>query len=137
MHKTTIGSQSRPREFLIPRPRHQVRVVDTCAEAQDLIRRCQRQAEANRAEGQGAMAMVLDICRFEVSRQLDKMRESYWSAANEFGRWSGRLSAESNAERAARQAKAAESRADYREMRLMGYRSLIGKPVTVTVKKGN
>lgn len=130
----------------MPRHRHQVLVVDNCAQAQDLIRRCHQQAEASRAEGQGCMALVLDMCRFVVTKQLEKMRESYWAASSEFGRWSGRLSAESNAERAARQSEKAWVRRNAQEIkrqrRAMGIdpRGLIGRTVMVQCKqfkKGN
>jgi len=116
----------------------QIRQMDTRREAFDMARRCSAQARYHRQEGEYAVAATFEACVMELNRQMGRMTARIELAVYEFNRWSGKVSAESNAERAGRQAYRAIQRLGRQSRQsISNWQGLIGRQCTVTIKKGN
>lgn len=116
----------------------QLKQFDTRTEAYDMARRCSTQAIYHRQAGEFAIAATFEGCVMALNRQIDRMDNNLSLAVYEFHCWSGKASAESNAERAARQNHKAWARVNRQaRQNLSNWQGIIGRQCIVTIKKGN
>ena len=116
----------------------ELRQIQTRAECADLLERCIAQANHHRAHAEHGAAYTFDACALMLRNQLKRMTARIELATFEFHCWSGQASGESNAERAERQRAMAWSRQNRAAVwRGRGVQGLIGRTITVKLKKGN